>query len=193
MRPVIPLPQALLGLTLFASVALPLTRTGVSLLEIFLQMLRQSPIGALTFLIMFASPQLFGLAVALGGLLRSRGAVALTVQVPVIVLQGMTALTGASLLSAPGTIAPLAYVGFAMVTTAFYLHSSASAPAGLGLRWHLRHGALLVVGLGLWLRLQSLAGAGLGVAVDVATVAAALLLTSLAVDPAVRPAAQRTP
>ena len=186
MRPVIPLPQALLGLTLLASVALPLTRTGISLLEIFLEMLQQSPMGALTFLIMFASPQLFGLAVALGGLLRSRGAVEIAVQVPVIVLQGMTALTGASLLSAPRTVAPLAYVGFAVVTTSLYLHSSANAPAGLGLRWHLRHGALLVVGLGLWLRLQSLAGAGLGVAVDVATVAAALLLTSLAVDPAVR-------
>lgn len=185
-RPELPLPQALLGLTLFASIALPLTRSGVSLLEIFLRMLVDSPIGALTFLIMFASPQLFGLGVALAGLLRSRDAAALCVQVPVSVLQGMTALTGLSLISTPRTVAPLAYVGFAAVTTAHYLYSSASAPAGLGLRWHLRHGALLVVGLGLWLRLQSLAGAGLGIAVDVATAAAALLLTSLAVDPARR-------
>jgi hypothetical protein len=187
MRPVIPLAQALLGLTLFASIALPLTHTGLSLLDILLHMLGQSPMGALVFLIMFASPQLFGLAVALGGLLRSPGAVAVCVQAPVIVLQGMTTLTGMSLISAPRTIAPLAYVGFAAVTSVHYLHASANAPEGLGLRWHLRHGALLVVGLGLWLRLQSLGGARLGLAVDVATLAAALLLTSLAREPRRRP------
>ncbi len=183
MRPVIPLPQALLGLTLFASIALPLTRAGLSLLDILLRMLGDSPMGALVFLIMFASPQLFGLGVALGGLLRSRGAVEALVTAPVIVLQGMTALTGMSLVSAPNTVAPLAYVGFAAVTSLHYLYASANAPGGLGMRWHLRQGALLVVGLGLWLRLQALGGASLGIAVDVATVAAALLLTSLARDP----------
>lgn len=188
-RPVIPLPQALLGLTIFASIALPLTRTGLSLLDILLRMLVDSPMGALVFLIMFASPQLFGLGVAVGGLLRDRGAVEACVQVPVIVLQGMTTITGLSLISAPRAIAPLAFVGFAAVTSGHYLYASAHATerGGLGLRWHLRHGALLIVGLGLWLRLQSLGGANLGIAVDVATAAAALLLTSLAATRPRRP------
>jgi hypothetical protein len=183
-RPVIPLPQALLGLTIFASIALPLTRDGLSLLDIFLRLLVDSPIGALTFLIMFASPQLLGLGIAIGGLLRDRGAAEALVMTPTIVLQGMTALTGMSLVSAPRTVAPLAYVGFAAVTSLRYLHAAANAQAGLGLRWHMRHGALLIVGLGLWLRLQSLGTGRLGLAIDVATAAAALLLTSLARDPA---------
>ena len=61
----------------------------------------------------------------------------------------------------------------------------------LSLRWHLRWGALLIAGFGLWLRLQSLRGAGLGIAVDVATGAAVLLLASLARAPAV-PTATRS-
>ena len=185
-RPVIPLGQALLGLTLFASIALPLTPRGLSLLDILLRMLADDPMGALVFLIMFASPQLFGLALALGGLLRSRAAVEASVQTTVIVLQGMTTLLGMSMVSAPRTIAPLAYVGFAAVTSFHYLYASANAPEGLGLRWHLRQGALLIVGLGLWLRLQSLGSVQLGLAIDVATAAAALLLTRLARDPVAR-------
>lgn len=181
-RPVIPLPQAVLGLTLFASIALPLTRAGLSLLDLFLRMFVDSPMGALLFLIMFASPQLFGLGVALGGLLRSPAAARACVQAPLHVLQGMTFLAGASVISAPRSVAPLAYVGFAGVTSIYYLHASAAASerGGLGLRWQIRWGALLIAGLGLWLRLQSLRGAGPGVAVDVATGAAVLLLASLA-------------
>ena len=48
---------------------------------------------------------------------------------------------------------------------------------------HVRRGALLIVGFDLWLRLQSLRGASLGIAVDVATGAAVLLLASLARTP----------
>jgi len=189
-RPQIPLPQAVLGLTIFASIALPLTRAGLSLLDIFLRMVVDSPMGALVFLIMFASPQLFGLGVALGGLLRDRAAAEACVRAPLIVLQGMTFLAGISSFSAPRAIAPLAFAGFAAVTSFYYLHASAAASdrGGLGLRWQLRWGALLIAGLGLWLRLQSLRGAGLGVAIDVATGAAVLLLASLARPPSAAPA-----
>lgn len=194
-RPVIPLPQAVLGLTIFASIALPLTRAGLSLLDILLRMLVDSPMGALVFLIMFASPQLFGLGVALGGLLRSRTAVDICVQAPVIVMQGMTFLAGISMISSPRTVAPLAFAGFAGVTSVYYLYASAEANASergpLSLRWHLRWGALLIAGFGLWLRLQSLRGPGLGIAVDVATGAAVLLLASLARNP-VLPTATRS-
>ena len=190
-RPVIPLPQAVLGLTIFASIALPLTPSGLSLLDISLSMLGESPMGALVFLIMFASPQLFGLGVALAGLLRSRPAAEACVQAPLIVMQGMTFLAGVSVISAPRAVAPLAFAGFAAVTSIYYLHASAAASGpgrgGLGLRWQLRWGALLIAGFGLWLRLQSLRGAGLGVAVDVATAAAVLLLASLAREPASAP------
>lgn len=184
-RPVLSLTSAVLGLTIFASIALPLTRSGLSLLDIFLHMLADSPVAGLCFLVMFASPQLFGLAVALAGRLRDQDLALRCVQYPVSVLQGMTFMAGMSVVSAPGLVASVAFVGFAAVTSIYYVYASAEAAAsdrGLGLRWHVRWGALLVAGFGMWLRLQSLRGAGPGVAVDVAAVAAALLLASLARD-----------
>ena len=69
-RPTLPLLQVVLGFTLFASIALPLSRSGPSLLDMFLRLAGENLIGALGFLIMFASPQLFGLAVATAGFLR---------------------------------------------------------------------------------------------------------------------------
>lgn len=182
-RPVLPLTPAVLGLTIFASIALPLTRSGLSLLDIFVRMAAESPVGALCFLLMFASPQLFGLAVALAGWLRDESVATRCVQYPLSVLQGMTFLAGASIVSARGVIAPLAFVGFAAVTSIYYVYASAEASAsergGLSLRWQIRWGAVLIAGFGGWLRLQSLRGAGLGIAVDVATVAAVLLIADL--------------
>lgn len=181
--PRLPLSQAVLGLTLFASIALPITRDGLSLLDVFLRMTAESPIGALAFLIMFASPQLFGLAVALARLIRDDEVALYLVQIPVAILQGMIVLFGVSLINAPRAVAPVALAGFAVVTAVYYLYSSSEAAASgrpLSLRWYVRWGALLVAGAGLWLRLQALGVLYLGVALDVTVVAASLLLVSTA-------------
>jgi hypothetical protein len=71
-RPLVSRSQAVAGLTLFATIALPFTPRGQSLLELLLEMLRQSPAGALGFAMMFACPQLFGLAVAGAHFIRGR-------------------------------------------------------------------------------------------------------------------------
>lgn len=179
--PRLPLSQTVLGLTLFASIALPITRDGLSLLDVFLRLAAESPIGALGFLIMFASPQLFGLAVALARVVRDEDVALYLVQAPVAILQGMVVLFGMSLINAPRVIAPLALAGFAVVTAVYYLYSSSEAAASdrpLPLRWYVRWGALLVAGVGLWLRLQALGSLHLGVALDVTIVAASLLLVS---------------
>lgn len=185
-RPVLPLTPAVLGLTIFASIALPLTRSGLSLLDIFLRMLADSPLAGLCFLIMFASPQLFGLAVALAGYTRDESLATRLVQYPLSILQGVLFMAGAGVVSARGVVAPLAFVGFAAVTSIYYVYASAEASAsdrgGLSLRWQVRWGATLIAGFGLWLRLQSLRGAGPGIAVDVATVAAVLLIADLSRD-----------
>jgi hypothetical protein len=179
--PQIPLSQAVLGLSLFATIALPFTRDGLSLLDVFLRMAQESPLGALAFLIMFASPQLFGLAVAVARLLRDESIALALVQIPVAILQAMLVLFGMSLINAPRAVAPVALAGFAFVSAMFYLYSSSEAAAAdrpLSLRWYVRWGALLVVGAGMWLRLQALGSLRLGVALDVAVVTAALLLVS---------------
>lgn len=180
----LPLTPAVLGLTLFASIALPLTRDGLSLLDILIRVISRDPIGGLTFLIMFASPQLFGLAVALSGVVRDSRVALIGVQLPLAVLQAMTFLIGVAMAGNRAAIAPFALLGFALVTSGYYLYASGEAAAssrgGLDLRWYIRWGALLVAGVGGWLRLQALAGLHLGIALDVATIAAALLLVSVA-------------
>jgi len=181
--PLLPLSQAVLGLSLFASVALPLTRDGLSLLDIFVQIAADNPLAGIAFLIMFTSPQLFGLGVALARLVRDEQIALSLVQYPVAILQGMIVLFGVSLIDAPKAIAPLALGGFAAVTSLYYLYTSGEAAAAerpLPLRWYVRWGALLVAGAGLWLRLQTLGSLHLGIAVDVAIVTASLLLVSTA-------------
>ena len=186
--PQLPLSQAVLGLSLFASIALPITRDGLSLLDVFLRLAAESPLGALAFLIMFASPQLFGLAVAIARLVRDESIALALVQIPVAILQAMTVLFGMSLINAPTAVAPLALAGFALVSALYYLYTSGEAAAAdrpLPLRWYVRWGALLVAGLGMWLRLQTLGSLQLGLAIDVAIGTAALLLVSTASQPRV--------
>lgn len=181
--PLLPLSQAVLGLSLFASIALPLTRDGLSLLDVFLRIAAENPLAGLAFLIMFASPQLFGLGVALARVVRDDQIASALVQYPVAIVQGMIVLFGMSLLNVPKATAPLALAGFAAVSALYYLYASAEAAAAerpLPLRWYIRWGSLLVAGAGLWLRLQTFGSLHLGVALDVAIVTASLLLVSTA-------------
>lgn len=181
-RPV-SLVQAALGLTLFATIALPMSPGGPSLLDLLVHIARDNPLGAVIILVMFGCPQMFGLAVAIAGVAREDEAVRGGVTWFVAILQGMIVLMGFNLLGAP-VVAPVALTGFALVTGLYlpYAVGQAEAASGarLSLRWFVRWGALLVAGLGLWLRLQALGGAPIGPAVDVAIGAAVLLLTSLA-------------
>ncbi|HEY0133247.1 MAG TPA: hypothetical protein VGB85_04180, partial [Nannocystis sp.] len=164
-------------------IALPFTRDGLSLLDVFLRIAADSPLAGLAFLIMFAAPQLFGLAVAVARLVRDESIALALVQIPVAILQAMTVLFGMSLINNPKAVAPLALAGFALVSALYYLYTSSEAAAAdrpLRLRWYIRWGALLVAGLGMWLRLQALGSLRLGVALDVAVVTAVLLLASTA-------------
>lgn len=193
-RPALPRSQAVLGLTIFASIALPLAPSGTTMLDLVIQALRDNLAGGLVFMCMFASPQLFGLAVAASGSMRDEGLALAFVQPPVVIMQGMVLLAGLSLAGAPRAIAPLGLLGFAAVTSIYFMYASAEAAAsdrgGLSLRWYVRWGALLVAGTGLWFRLQSLGNLHLGVAIDVAVAAAALLLVALRrADPAPAPVA----
>lgn len=186
-RPLVSLAQAVAGLTLFASIALPLTPNGHSLLEILLALIRQSPVGAVTFVVMFASPQLFGLAVAGAYFMRDEQAAVSVVQLPLAILQAMIFMLGVSLIRAPGPVAALGFMGFALVTSSYYVYASGEAAASprerLSLRWLIRWGALLIAATGLWLRLQALRGLHLGVGLDVAIAAAVLLLALTARAP----------
>ncbi len=175
-RPPVPLAQAVLGLSIFATIALPLAPDGTSLLEMILHVMRQDVVGALTFLVMFGSPHLFGLAVAIAHFMRDERAALFVIQIPLVVLQGMVFLVGAGLLGAPVLVGAISFIGFALITGVYYVYASGEAAAAervLSVTWHVRWGALLVAGVGMFLRVQAI---HLGVAIDAALLAAALLL-----------------
>lgn len=193
-RPPVSLAQAVAGLTLFATIALPFTPRGQSLLDLLLETLAQNPMAALGFVVMFACPHLFGLAVAAAHLIREEKLAVGIVQLPLAILQSMVFLLGFSLISAPRPIAAISFIGFALVTSGYYVYASGEAAAssrqGLSLRWLIRWGAMLVAGTGGWLRLQALGGLHLGVALDVAIASALLLLALTARAPALTPEAE---
>jgi hypothetical protein len=175
--------QAALGLTLFATIALPVSPGGRSLLELLLEVAANNPLGAVMLLATFGCPQLFGLAVAFAWLSPDAPGVRVAVTWSVALMQAMLVMIGVNMLGTSSE-AVLALLGFAL-TTGIYLPDAAGEAAAstreqLSLRWYVRWGALLIAGFGLWLRLQSLAGLRIGPAIDVALVAAALLLVSLA-------------
>jgi len=147
--------------------------------------------AALGFLTMFAAPHLFGLAVAAAHFMREEKLAVGIVQLPLAILQGMIFLLGFTLINAPRPLAAVSFIGFAFVSSGYYVYASAEAAAsprqGLSLRWLIRWGAMLIASTGLWLRLQALAGLHLGVALDVAIASALLLLALTARAPALTP------
>lgn len=175
--------QAALGLTLFATIALPFSPGGPSLLDLLLRAAHQNPLGAAILLVMLGCPHLFGLAVASAWLTRDDAVARAAVTSLVAIMQGMLVMISVNLVGAP-VVAPLALLGFGLVTGLYLPYASgeaaASARGQLSLRWYVRWGALLIAGFGLWLRLQTLAGVEIGPAIDVAIGAAVVLLVTLA-------------
>ena len=173
--------QAVIGLTLFATIALPIVGDGASLLDLLLRAAQDNFLGAVVLLIMLGSPQLFGLAVALAWVTGEEGLVRAPLTWLVAIMQGMLVLFGVNLVGAPVT-GSLALLGFALVTGMYLPFAAGEAAASqrerLSLRWYVRWGALLIAGFGLWVRLQMLGT--VAPAIDVAIGAAALLLASLA-------------
>lgn len=174
--------QAVVGLTLFATLALPITAGGPSLLDLLLGSFHDNPFGALLLLVMLGSPQLFGLAVAFAGLMSGeRGTARWLVTALVTLMQGMLVMFATKLI---GTrlLAPAALLGFALVTGLYLPFAAGQAEASprgqLSLRWYVRWGALLIAGLGGWVRVQLIDV--VTPALDVALLSAALLLASTA-------------
>ena len=98
--------QAALGMTLFATIAMPIVPDGPSLLDVLLQVARDNPLGALTMLLMFGSPQLFGLAVGIAGLTREDAVARAAVTSMVALMQGMLVMLGVGIVGG-NVVAPV--------------------------------------------------------------------------------------
>ena len=99
----------------------------------------------------------------------------------------MMVVCALALVQAPRVPLRLAFIGFAFVSSVYYLYARAHAEASdrpLDPRWLARWGGVVLTGLTAWLHLQTLGGRPFGLALHVALAAAALLAATLPPAPA---------
>jgi hypothetical protein len=183
--PVLPRHSAALGLTLFATIALPVVGDA-SVLDWLLAIGARDPIGAVFGLCTFGAPFLFGLAVAVASVLRDRQRAAQVIQIPLSLTHAVLVLHALALVHAPGIPLRLSYLGFTAVASIYYLYAKAEADAAdrpLDARWLTRWGGVVLTGVTFWLHFQSFGHRPFGVAIHVALAAAFLLAATTPREP----------
>lgn len=167
------------GVLLAGAAWLPLVADGPSFVELARAILEGLGPAAAPLLLMLGAPFLFGVALAIGGLVGGSRAVTGAIAGLTAILQADLVYMSLQTWHLDGALARGALVGFAIVTSgAMIAHSSATRARGdaPSLRWNVRWGALVIAGAALWIRLQGLAGAPIGLAVDVVLIAAAIVV-----------------
>jgi hypothetical protein len=188
--PALPRHAAVFGLTLFASIALPLFG-GVSVLEWLTRIFGRDPVGAVMALLTFGSPFLFGLAVAVAGVTRDRDVAAALIKFPLALVHAMLALYAVFVARVPGVPLRWSFVGFAVVACIYFIYAHAEAEAAdrpLGPRWLARWGGVVLAGAGVWLQFQTFGHHPAGSGLYVALAAAVLLAVAVPREPARPPA-----
>lgn len=181
---VLPLHSAVLGLTLFATIALPLY-DGNSLLAWLWQIAQHSLLAAVIIAVVCGAPCLFGLAVAGAGVMRDRDDACDLLLVALQMLHVSLLLLATEAIRAELDHAYW-FTGFALVSNlgVASLEGSTSTRPRLGARAMARWGGAAIAGTMLWLSVQTLAELPLDVAVYVALGAAVLLAATLPRDAA---------
>ncbi len=195
------MPPALVvfGLTLFASVALPLTPSGTSFLGLLVAAFGRNPLEGITLALGFGAPFWFGLVVAIAAWPNSRLGSDSLRQILVgnaSVLHGQLVLVAWLLWRDGIGMLPAALLGFAVVSGGFFIVHHASAAAaeggvddqgrrhpGMSPLWLIRWTATVVVSVCGWLRLQVLAGITFGWAVELALASCVAIAVLLARRP----------
>lgn len=175
--PALPRHSAVLGLTLFAAIAAPISG-GVSVVDWLWQLGARDPLAALLFLFTFGAPFLFGLAVALAGVLRDHQRAADVIQVPLALTHGVLVIHALVVAQLPRVPLRFGFVGFVAVASVYYLYARAEAEAAdrpLSPRWLARWGGLVLTGVTFWLHFQTLNQRPFGPAIHLAFAAAFLL------------------
>ncbi|MCA9660475.1 MAG: hypothetical protein KC486_19175 [Myxococcales bacterium] len=180
----IPGEVALAGIGLGLAGALPLTVGGRSFFDVAWELLNTVGWAAVPMLLMVGAPFLLGLLIGAAGLAPGSQLLFLGISALVSLIQADLVYLALHLIGAEGPVAPYALIGFAAVTSVAMILGSAELRArGDGrrppLRWWIRWGALLVAGLALWIRLQSLQGAPIGLAIDGALLSSVLIIAAL--------------
>lgn len=185
--PALPRHSAVLGLTIFATIALPIVGDA-SVLDWLVDVGAREPMAAFTLLCTIGSPFVFGLAVAASGVVRDAPLAAGLVRLPLVFLHTTLALYALLVARVPDPV-PLRwpFVGFVAVACLSFLYTSAEADAAgrpLGPRHLARWGGVVLAGAAAWMELHTVGGRAFGPALHVLLAAAALLAATTPRDAA---------
>lgn len=183
-----PLPQraTLFGLTLAAAAVLPLAPDGRRFVDFIAESFRRSILEGILTTIGLGSPFLFGLAVAVGSALMRPEHAARLVRAPLSVLHSQLILVAGAVWLGGDALAALPLFGFSIVSGIFFAVHLASARAsghGPSFRWLVRWGAMMVLAIAAWARLQMFDGVSYGWGLSVVLASAAMLLRATAPEP----------
>lgn len=183
--PALPRHSAVLGFTLFASIAAPFA-DGVSVLDWLWELGARDPFAAVLGLFTFGAPFLFGLAVALAGLVRDPRRAAAVIQIPLALTHAVLVLHALVVVQIPRLPLRFSFVGFVAVASIYYLYARADADAAdrpLGPGWLARWGGIVLTGVTFWLHFQTFGPRPFGPAIHLALAAAFLLAATTPRDP----------
>lgn len=185
-----PLPKrvAWLGLALAGSAFLPLAPDGRRFVDFVLEAFSRSLLEGVLTVCGLGSPFLFGVATAVASQVPTPALAARLVRAPIAIMHSQLVLVAWTVFSRGDAIAALPLLGFSIVSGIYFAVHLASAGAGdrgPSLRWHIRWGAMLIMAIAAWARLQLFAGIFFGVALTLALLSAALLLRATRTEPLV--------
>lgn len=170
------------GLTLAASMFVPLTPGGTSFLGVVAELLSRNWAEGALFVLSFGGPYLFAVGLCIAASIKRGPLPRWLLQSAVSLFQAQLVLWALRATLAGFGIMPGALLGFSLVGAVYMIYFSAKVRAegaghtGPSVQWLARWGAVLVIALGAWLRLQMAVGLRMGPAVEVGIFAALLIV-----------------
>ena len=184
-EPPLPGRAALFGLTLVSAAFFPLLPDGRRFVDLVLEAFSRGAVEGLITVVGLGSPFLFGLAVALASRIRVPAFASRIVRPPIAIMHSQLIIVAWFAWTSGSAIAALPFLGFSIVSGIYFavhLASARASGAGPTLRWHVRWGAMMVMAISAWGRLQMFGGISFGWGLTIALGSAAMLLRATRVE-----------
>lgn len=178
-EPPLPGRVTLFGLTMVAAAFFPLLPDGRRFIDLVVEAFGRSPVEGFITVIGLGSPFVFGLAVAIASRISVPAFASRLVRPPIAIMHSQLILVAWFAFSSGMAVAGLPFLGFSIVSGIYFAVHQASARASgttPTLRWHVRWGAMMVMAICAWGRLQMFGGITFGWGLTIALGSAAMLL-----------------
>lgn len=178
-EPPLPGRTTIFGLTMAAAAFFPLLPDGRRFIDLVAEAFARSAVEGIITVIGLGSPFLFGLAVAIASRISVPAFASRIVRPPIAIMHSQLIIVAWFAFSSGMAVAGLPFLGFSIVSGIYFaIHLASARASGTGptLRWHVRWGAMMVMAICAWGRLQMFGGIDFGWGLTIALGSAAMLL-----------------